>query len=585
MTVLSGDVIRALPNANAAEAAARIPGVSTERDEGEGKFVQIRGTEPRLSNVTVNGVHIPGTQSGSRITKLDDVPTDILGAIEVTKTLTADQDADAIGGSVNLVTKVPEGAPRGYIAGQFGQSTLESRGQSQGSAMWGGRFGEARKLGLLLGGTWDHNSRGINDIELAWDQNAKDVPIPVEWDQRDYLYDRTRWGGNAALDYRFDDGSTMFLRGAMQQVQELRRRLQIRHRGRRRLGAGVVGRDGHRHRRDAHAQHVEPHAARAAVQRQRRRQEAARRRLDVSYMANYSGTRSSTADANSSAFTYSGLNYRYDGTQPQLSDVLLSVERRPGHGDDARQLPVRVGVDRRRHDARRRGRRTARRAHALHARRRRRAAQVRREVSATKAATTRAHNRNFTAATPFPLTTGPRQLLRPELLQRAREGLRDRPAGESRRADSVRESESRHAQGDDEADQRLAEQLQRRREGGVAVRDEHVRPRAVPSQPGPPRRAHGGELQRQRGQHAGQRAGQGERNANRSPRHRHAGLHRSLPERADSLRDRRQQQPAIRRHARHRPRELLRPCAARLRAWSAPRARSSSATCPSAIRT
>jgi TonB-dependent receptor len=215
VSVLSGDVIRSLPNANAAEAAARIPGVSTERDEGEGKFVQIRGTEPRLSNVTVNGVHIPGTQSGSRITKLDDVPTDILGAIEVSKTLTADQDADAIGGSVNLVTKVPEGAPRGYTAGQFGQSTLESRGQSQGSAMWGGRLGDQRKLGVLLGGTWDHNSRGINDIELAWDANAKGTPIPVEWDQRDYLYDRSRWGANGALDYRFDDGSTMFLRGAL----------------------------------------------------------------------------------------------------------------------------------------------------------------------------------------------------------------------------------------------------------------------------------------------------------------------------------------------------------------------------------
>ncbi len=83
VSVLSGDVIRSLPNANAAEAAARVPGISTERDEGEGKFVQIRGTEPRLSNVTVNGVHIPGTQAGARIAKLDDVPTDILGAIEV----------------------------------------------------------------------------------------------------------------------------------------------------------------------------------------------------------------------------------------------------------------------------------------------------------------------------------------------------------------------------------------------------------------------------------------------------------------------------------------------------------------------
>src|SRR5262249_26849341 len=64
LTVLSGDEIRALPNANAAEAAGRIPGVAIERDEGEGKFVQIRGTEPRLSNVTIDGSHVPGTERG-----------------------------------------------------------------------------------------------------------------------------------------------------------------------------------------------------------------------------------------------------------------------------------------------------------------------------------------------------------------------------------------------------------------------------------------------------------------------------------------------------------------------------------------
>ncbi|HEX4562603.1 MAG TPA: carboxypeptidase regulatory-like domain-containing protein, partial [Gemmatimonadales bacterium] len=81
VSVLPGDEIRALPNANAAEAAGRIPGVSLERDEGEGKFVQVRGTEPRLQNVTVDGSHVPGTESGDRIVKLDDVPAGLLGAI------------------------------------------------------------------------------------------------------------------------------------------------------------------------------------------------------------------------------------------------------------------------------------------------------------------------------------------------------------------------------------------------------------------------------------------------------------------------------------------------------------------------
>src|SRR5690349_22872499 len=155
VTVLSGDEIRALPNGNAAEAAGRMPDVSLERDEGEGKFVQIRGTEPRLSNVTVDGVHIPGTEQGDRVVKLDDVPSDILAAIEVSKTLTADMDADAVGGSVNLVTKTPEGAPRGYFSGQLGQSTLLDHRQGQGSGTFGGRFGEDRKLGLLLSGSYD----------------------------------------------------------------------------------------------------------------------------------------------------------------------------------------------------------------------------------------------------------------------------------------------------------------------------------------------------------------------------------------------------------------------------------------------
>ena len=212
IVVQSGDEIRSLPNANAAEALARMPGISTERDEGEGKFVQIRGTEPRLSNVTINGAHVPGTEDTDRVPKLDDVPSDLLGAIEVSKTLRADMDADAIGGSVNLVTKLPEGAPRGYIALQGGQQSQLNARQGQWSAMYGGRFGEAQKFGALLGFTFDRNNRSIEDVEPAWSVDG-DRSFPVEWDQRDYLYGRTRGGGLGAFDYRFDNGSTLGLRG------------------------------------------------------------------------------------------------------------------------------------------------------------------------------------------------------------------------------------------------------------------------------------------------------------------------------------------------------------------------------------
>ncbi len=213
VTTLSGDEIRALPNANAAEAAARMPGVSTERDEGEGKFVQVRGTEPRLSNVTIDGAHVPGTETGSRVPKLDAIPSDLLGAVEISKTLTADMDADAIGGSVNLVTKTPEGRPRGYVALQGGNQTQLSAKQAQTSFTYGGRFGAEQRLGVLFGASYDRNNRSIQDLEGGWNVDDAGRSYPVEWDHRDYVYGRTRTGGGGAVDYRFAGGSSVFLRG------------------------------------------------------------------------------------------------------------------------------------------------------------------------------------------------------------------------------------------------------------------------------------------------------------------------------------------------------------------------------------
>jgi len=59
LNVLPSDVIRSLPNANIADAVGRLPSVTLERDEGEGKYVQIRGTEPRLNNITIDVINVP----------------------------------------------------------------------------------------------------------------------------------------------------------------------------------------------------------------------------------------------------------------------------------------------------------------------------------------------------------------------------------------------------------------------------------------------------------------------------------------------------------------------------------------------
>jgi len=90
--VLPAEVIRSLPNANMADALGRLPSVTIERDEGEGKYVQIRGTEPRLANLTIDGVNTPSPESGVRQIKLDAIPADIVESVEINKTLQANMD-------------------------------------------------------------------------------------------------------------------------------------------------------------------------------------------------------------------------------------------------------------------------------------------------------------------------------------------------------------------------------------------------------------------------------------------------------------------------------------------------------------
>src|ERR1700681_1266781 len=164
--VLPAKVITSLPNTNIADAVGRLPSVTLERDEGEGKYVQIRGTEPRLSNVTINGVHVPSPEAGVRNIKLDAVPSDLVDRIEVSKTLLPNQDGDAIGGSVNLVTKTPGEKPTIDFGVQGGYTPIQGGRSLYGfTATVGNRFLKSKKLGVLLGGTYDHNDRGIDDLE------------------------------------------------------------------------------------------------------------------------------------------------------------------------------------------------------------------------------------------------------------------------------------------------------------------------------------------------------------------------------------------------------------------------------------
>jgi TonB-dependent receptor len=217
LQVLTSDVIRSLPNANMADALGRLPSVTLERDEGEGKYVQIRGTEPRLTNVTIDGVNVPSPEAGVRQIKLDAIPADIVESVEINKTLQANQDPDGIGGSVNLVTKTAGERPTIAVSGMGGYTPIvNGRGLVETTGTVGQRFGASKRFGALIGFSYDWNGRGIDDIEPVPDQ-ATNLPGSPTWfdsiDQREYRYYRSRWGLSGSTDYKLREGSSIYLRG------------------------------------------------------------------------------------------------------------------------------------------------------------------------------------------------------------------------------------------------------------------------------------------------------------------------------------------------------------------------------------
>lgn len=227
LQVLPAEVITSLPNANVADAIGRLPSVTLERDEGEGKYVQIRGTEPRYSNVTIDGVNIPAPESGVRQIKLDIIGSDLVESVEINKTLLANMDGDGIGGSVNLRTKTAGDQPMVTLYGLGGYTPIQvGRGADQFGGTVSKRFGKDKRLGILFGGTYDWNGRGIDDLEpspkvIQCDPGNCATPSATannfgtysSEDVRLYTYYRTRYGFTGAADYKFNDNSSIYIRG------------------------------------------------------------------------------------------------------------------------------------------------------------------------------------------------------------------------------------------------------------------------------------------------------------------------------------------------------------------------------------
>lgn len=238
--IVAADQIGRFPDANIGDAMKRIPGIAIQNDQGEARFGLIRGTAPRLNAVTINGERIPSAEAEVREVQLDLIPSDMVQSIEVSKALTPDMDADAIGGSVNLVTR---SAPEGMrISGTLGSgyNFLSKKPIWTGGLVVGNRFAN-NKLGVILGISYNNHTLGSDNIEAEWKNEAKTeidgksekIKVPAyigEFDIRTYKLRRVRRSYSLALDYKINANHALIFRTIYNWRDDWENRYRIRYR-------------------------------------------------------------------------------------------------------------------------------------------------------------------------------------------------------------------------------------------------------------------------------------------------------------------------------------------------------------------
>lgn len=225
--VVSTDQIGKFPDANIGDAVKRIPGITMQVDQGEARNIIVRGLAPQLNSVTLNGSRIPSAEGDNRNVQMDLIPSDMIQLIEVNKAVTPDMDADALGGSVNLVTRTSPSSFRAAATLGSGVNTINDRRIVNGSFLVGDRT-ENGKFGWMASASLNDSDFGSDNIEFEWDDNEDD--FINEHDIRTYLVQRIRRSFSVNFDYAFDANNKLFVKTMYNWRDDRENRFRLRYR-------------------------------------------------------------------------------------------------------------------------------------------------------------------------------------------------------------------------------------------------------------------------------------------------------------------------------------------------------------------
>ena len=219
LDVAAADEIGQLPDRNVAEVVEHLPGVGVAYDQGEGRYVAIRGIPSNLNGYTLDGMEIGNPDGGTRSLPLDIVSGQLLNRVEIAKVKTADMDGQGIGGTINLVTETAFDFKDPFnvsVNAQAGYQQLNHKVPIRGDASIATRFGPDEQFGLILGASYserDFVSEGFYPDDWRPVEGSARGGLPTNTKYTEYSLNRKRIGATGSFDWRPSDRQTFYVRG------------------------------------------------------------------------------------------------------------------------------------------------------------------------------------------------------------------------------------------------------------------------------------------------------------------------------------------------------------------------------------
>ncbi len=220
---VSSDSMGVYPDKNVAESLQRLPGVSVTRDQGEGRFVVVRGLDANLNSVSIDGVSVGTPEDSSRAAPLDVIPSDSTERLRVVKSPTPDMPGDAIGGAILVESASAFDRDGRSLRGKIEASHQDLSGHTSPKAAFNYSEVFADTFGVALGVNYQNRKFESDNTEVEYgefDGGSEDDLLATSLQHRKYEIERKRIGANLNFDWRPSEDSQYYLRTLYSQFDD-----------------------------------------------------------------------------------------------------------------------------------------------------------------------------------------------------------------------------------------------------------------------------------------------------------------------------------------------------------------------------